>query len=70
MKCSKCNSENGLDYSEFGLPLGHDMRCEDCNHTWKRKYINQAQVDHFEAICDNEDPEPEDYITVSRYLLE
>lgn len=31
-----CGPQYHIDHSEFGLPLGYDMRCEQCGAWWKQ----------------------------------
>ncbi len=32
--CPLCGSNDLLDHSEFGLPIGHSKSCGSCKHTW------------------------------------
>lgn len=36
IRCPNCDSIDVLDHTEFGLPLGHNMRCAVCGHLWSR----------------------------------
>jgi hypothetical protein len=31
-----CDPQHHLDHSEFGLPLGYNLRCEQCGAWWKQ----------------------------------
>jgi predicted Zn finger-like uncharacterized protein len=45
MTCPKCNSKNIHDHSEFGLPLGFNMRCGNCGHMWIKDFNESIKAD-------------------------